>query len=74
MAKWRERNPDYFEYRQANDASWKQACRDRALDWRNRHNEYLHLYRQQHKEEHRAYMREYMRKWRKQKKEQDRNA
>lgn len=70
MEKWRGRNPEYFNYRQERDSSWKQACRERALDWRRRHTEYLHLYRQQHKEEHRAYMREYMREWRKQRKAQ----
>lgn len=70
MEAWRRRNPEYFAYRQAKDSSWKQTCRDRALDWRKRHTEYLHLYRQQHKDEHRAYMREYMREWRKRRKAQ----
>ena len=74
MGKWRQRNPEYFNYRQTKDTSWKQTCRERALSWRRRHIEYLHLYRQQHKEDHRAYMREYMREWRKRRKEQTRHA
>ncbi|NQU74155.1 MAG: hypothetical protein HQ547_05550 [Candidatus Omnitrophica bacterium] len=74
MKKWRTRNPEYFNYRQTKDASWKETCRQRALGWRKRHIDYLHLYRQQHKEQHRAYMREYMREWRQRKKEKGSNV
>ena len=48
--------------------------RERALDWRRRHGEYLQLYRQQHKNDHRVYMREYMRLWRKKRREFGPNA
>ena len=51
MEIWRKRNPDYFDYRQAKDSSGKQTCRERALDWRKRHTDYLQLYRQQHKDD-----------------------
>jgi hypothetical protein len=65
MKKWRDRNPNYFRYREANDATWKETCKERAKKWRDRHQEYLKLYRQEHKDRYRIYMREYMREYRK---------
>jgi hypothetical protein len=65
MEKWRKRNPNYFKYKEANDASWKETCRRRSLEWRKRHTEYLRLYRDARKKRHRDYMREYMREYRK---------
>jgi len=65
MKKWRDRNPNYFRYREANDATWKQTCKERAKKWRDRHQEYLKLYRQEHKDRYRIYMRDYMREYRK---------
>ncbi len=70
MKSWRRRNPNYFKYKESQDKSWKQACRERSLDWRRKHKEYLQLYREANKERHREYMREYMRKYRKRKKEE----
>ncbi|MBD3379676.1 MAG: hypothetical protein GF408_04355 [Candidatus Omnitrophica bacterium] len=70
MKAWRESNPNYFKYKESQDKSWKQACRERSLEWRRKHKEYLQLYREANKERHREYMREYMRKYRKRKKEQ----
>jgi hypothetical protein len=70
MKSWREKNPNYFKYKESQDKSWKQACRERSLDWRRKHKEYLQLYREANKERHREYMREYMRKYRKKKKEE----
>jgi len=70
MSKWRKRNPNYFKYKEANDASWKETCRQRSLNWRKKHNEYLKLYREAHRERHRDYMRDYMREYRKKKKEE----
>ncbi len=75
MAKWRKRNPNYFKYKEVADASWKETCRNRSLDWRKKHKEYLKLYRDAHKERHRNYMREYMKEYRKKKKlEKDNEA
>lgn len=68
MAEWRKRNPDYFRYKETRDKTWKEACRQRSLEWRRRHKEYLKLYREAHKSRHREYMREYMRKYRERKK------
>lgn len=65
MKKWRVRNPNYFKYKESQDASWKETCRQRSLDWRTRHQEYLKLYREEHRERHREYMKEYMRAYRK---------
>ncbi len=74
MKNWRTANPNYFKYRESQDKSWKQACRERSLEWRRKHKEYLQLYRGANKERHRKYMREYMRKYRQRKKEsEDRN-
>ena len=66
MKKWRDRNPHYFKYKETHDSSWKETCRQRSMDWRRKHQEYLKLYREEHRERHRAYMREYMREYRKQ--------
>ena len=71
MKSWRVSNPNYFKYKESQDRSWKQACRERSLDWRKKHKEYLQLYREANKERHREYMREYMRKYRQKKKEQE---
>jgi len=68
MKSWREDNPNYFKYKESQDKSWKQACRERSLEWRRKHKEYLQLYREANKERHRDYMREYMREYRKRKK------
>ncbi len=68
MAAWRRRNPNYFKYKEAQDASWKETCRARSLQWRRKHKEYLKLYREAHKKRHRDYMRKYMREYRKRKK------
>jgi len=70
MAAWRKRNPKYFRYKEERDASWKETCRQRSLEWRKKHKEYLKLYRNAHKERHREYMKEYMREYRKRKKSQ----
>jgi len=70
MAGWRGKNPHYFKYKEAHDTSWKETCRQRSLEWRKRHKEYLKLYREAHKERHRNYMRDYMREYRKKKKEE----
>ncbi len=67
MAKWRGRNPNYFKYKEAQDASWKETCRERSLEWRKKHKEYLKLYREAHKKRHRDYMKDYMRDYRKKK-------
>ena len=48
MAKWRKKNPNYFKYKEVNDASWKETCRQRSLEWRKKHEEYLKLYREAH--------------------------
>ena len=72
MKSWRESNPNYFKYKESQDKSWKQACRERSLDWRRKHKEYLQLYREANKERHREYMRDYMRQYRQQKREEDR--
>jgi len=69
MKMWRESNPNYFKYKESQDKSWKQACRERSLDWRRKHKEYLQLYREANKERHREYMRDYMRKYRQRKKQ-----
>lgn len=71
MKKWRNRNPNYFRYREAKDTTWKETCKERAKKWRERHQEYLKLYRQEHKDRYRIYMREYMREYRRKKKSQD---
>ncbi|MDD5633712.1 MAG: hypothetical protein PHW46_00335 [Candidatus Omnitrophica bacterium] len=68
MKSWRETNPNYFKYKESQDKSWKQACRERSLDWRRKHKEYLQLYREANKDRHREYMRDYMRQYRKKKK------
>lgn len=68
MKTWRNRNPNYFKYKEAQDKSWKETCRQRSLEWRKRHQEYLRLYRDAHRERHRDYMKEYMRRYRKKKK------
>ncbi len=73
MAKWREENPNYFKYKETQDASWKETCRRRSLEWREKHKEYLKLYREAHKERHKDYMRDYMRKYRKKQKENKEN-
>ena len=67
MKKWRDGNPNYFKYREAKDATWKETCKGRAKKWRDRHHEYLKLYREEHKEKYREYMRDYMRSYRKKK-------
>jgi len=71
MKKWRERNPNYFKYKEAHDKSWKETCRQRSLDWRKKHQEYLKLYRDAHRERHRKYMKEYMRKYREKKRKKE---
>ena len=68
MKRWRDRNPNYFKYKESQDASWKETCRQRSLDWRKKHQEYLKLYRGEHRERHRSYMKDYMREYRKRKK------
>jgi hypothetical protein len=70
MKSWRNANPNYFKYKESQDRSWKQACRERSLDWRRKHKEYLQLYREANKERHREYMREYMRQYRQKKKKE----
>jgi len=67
MKTWRQKNPNYFKYKEAQDKSWKETCRQRSLDWRKKHQEYLKLYREEHRDRHREYMRDYMRKYRKKK-------
>ena len=67
MAVWRKKNPNYFKYKEAQDASWKETCRERSLEWRRKHKEYLKLYREAHKSRHRDYMKDYMREYRKKK-------
>lgn len=71
MKKWREKNPNYFKYKESQDKSWKQTCRERSLEWRRKHREYLQLYREANKERHRIYMRDYMRKYRQKRKDED---
>jgi len=73
MKVWREANPNYFKYKETQDSSWKETCRERSLSWRHRHKEYLQLYREANKKRHRDYMRDYMRQYRKKKKEQQEN-
>jgi len=73
MKEWRDKNPNYFKYREVKDTTWKESCRDRARKWRRTHIEYLKLYRQEHKQAHREYMRKYMREYRKKKKEEKEN-
>jgi len=68
MKKWRERNPNYFRYKESQDTSWKETCKQRALQWRKKHLDYLKLYREEHRDRHREYMRDYMREYRKKKK------
>lgn len=65
MRKWRTRNPNYFKYKESQDSSWKETCRQRSLDWRKKHQEYLKLYREEHRDRHRTYMKDYMRAYRK---------
>ena len=67
MKTWRGRNPNYFKYKETQDASWKETCRQRSLDWRKKHQEYLKLYREEHRDRHKNYMRKYMRDYRKKK-------
>lgn len=71
MKNWRGANPNYFKYKESQDKSWKQTCRERSLEWRRKHKEYLQLYREANKDRHRVYMRNYMRKYRQKKKEND---
>ena len=73
MAVWRKRNPKYFKYKETQDTSWKETCRQRSLEWRKKHREYLKLYREAHKDRHRRYMKEYMREYRKRKKIEEKN-
>ena len=68
MRSCRKSNPNYFKYKESQDKSWKQTCRERSLEWRKKHKEYLQLYREANKERHREYMRDYMRKYRSRKK------
>ncbi len=68
MRYWRDLNPDYFKIREMHDSTWKDSCKSRSKSWRERHLEYLKLYRQEHREEHKVYMRDYMREYRKKKK------
>lgn len=70
MAEWRKRNPNYFKYKEARDASWKETCKERSLGWRKRHKEYLKLYREANRARHRNYMKEYMRDYRRRRKEE----
>ena len=70
MTVWRKRNPNYFKYKEVQDASWKETCRHRSLDWRREHKEYLKLYREAHRERHRNYMKEYMKNYRERQKEE----
>lgn len=74
MKAWRNSNPNYFKYKESQDRSWKQACRERSLDWRRKHKEYLQLYREANKERHREYMRGYMRRYRQKKRDQHGSA
>jgi hypothetical protein len=74
MAAWRKENPNYFKYKEAQDASWKETCKTRSLEWRKKHKEYLKLYRDAHKERHRDYMRKYMREYRKRAKKNETSA
>jgi len=71
MKQWRKQNPNYFKYKESQDKSWKQTCRERSLEWRKKHKEYLQLYREANKERHRLYMRDYMRQYRSRKKEDE---
>ncbi len=71
MKEWRGRNPNYFKYKESHDSSWKQTCKQRSLDWRKKHMDYLKLYREEHRDRHREYMRDYMRNYRKKKKGED---
>jgi len=71
MKGWRNKNPNYFKYKETQDESWKQSCRERSLEWRKKHKEYLQLYREANKVRHRDYMRDYMRKYRQMKKEKE---
>ncbi len=73
MKGWRKSNPNYFKYKESQDKSWKQTCRERSLEWRRKHKEYLQLYREANKERHRVYMRDYMRQYRQKKKESEVN-
>lgn len=73
MKQWRNANPNYFKYKESQDRSWKQTCRERSLEWRRKHKEYLQLYREANKERHRVYMRDYMRKYRLKKKEEQKS-
>ena len=61
------------EYRAFLKRAWKEVCRERSKRWRNRHREYLSLYRKENKERHCEYMRDYMRKYRKRKKQEEEN-
>jgi len=72
MKQWRRKNPNYFKYKESQDKSWKQTCRERSLEWRRKHKEYLQLYREANKERHRFYMRDYMRQYRLKKKQNER--
>lgn len=69
MKDWRDKNPNYFKYKEMKDVKWKESCRERARKWRQNHLDYLKLYRQEHKEKHKEYMKNYMRDYRKRKKE-----
>jgi hypothetical protein len=67
MKKWRTSNPNYFKYKESQDSSWRETCRQRSLEWRKKHQEYLKLYREEHRDRHRTYMKNYMREYRKSK-------
>jgi len=71
MKRWRNKNPNYFKYREVKDTTWKETCRERARKWRHSHLEYLKLYRQEHRKAHRDYMKKYMREYRRRKKEKE---
>jgi len=73
MKGWRKENPNYFKYKEDNEKSWRQTCRERSLQWRQKHKEYLRLYREANRERHREYMREYMRKYRKKKQKEEKS-
>ena len=62
-----DRNPNYFKYKESQDSSWRETCRQRSLEWRKKHQEYLKLYREEHRDRHRTYMKNYMREYRKSK-------
>ncbi len=46
-------------------SAWKEASRLKSAEWREKHQTYLKLYREEHKEKRGKYMKEYMRDYRK---------